>query len=63
MISDHADPKPPSKVEGLKEASNFLRGTLAASLEDRSTGAISDDDTTVSKFHCIYQQDHRDERN
>ena len=62
MISDHADPKPLSKVEGLKEASNFLRGTLAASLEDRSTGAISDDDTTVSKFHGIYQQDHRDQR-
>ena len=63
MISDTADPKPPSKVEGLKEASNYLRGTLAASLEDRSTGAISDDDTTVSKFHGIYQQDHRDQRN
>ncbi len=63
MISDTAVPKPPSKVEGLKEASNYLRGTLAASLEDRSTGAISDDDTTVSKFHGIYQQDHRDQRN
>jgi sulfite reductase (NADPH) hemoprotein beta-component len=63
MISDTADPKPLSKVEGLKEASNFLRGTLAASLEDRSTGAIADDDTTVSKFHGIYQQDHRDQRN
>ena len=63
MISDTADPKPPSKVEGLKEASNYLRGTLAASLEDRSTGAISDDDTTVSKFHGIYQQDHRAQRN
>jgi sulfite reductase (NADPH) hemoprotein beta-component len=63
MISDTADPKPLSKVEGLKEASNYLRGTLAASLEDRSTGAISDDDTTVSKFHGIYQQDHRDQRN
>ena len=63
MISDTADPKPPSKVEGLKEASNYLRGTLAASLEDRSTGAIPDDDTTVSKFHGIYQQDHRDQRN
>jgi len=63
MISDTADPKPPSKVEGLKEASNYLRGTLAASLQDRSTGAISDDDTTVSKFHGIYQQDHRDQRN
>ena len=63
MISDTADPKPPSKVEGLKEASNYLRGTLAASLEDRSTGAISDDDTNISKFHGIYQQDHRDQRN
>ena len=62
MISDTADPKPLSKVEGLKEASHYLRGTLAASLEDRSTGAISDDDTTVSKFHGIYQQDHRDQR-
>ena len=63
MISDTADPKPLSKVEGLKEASNYLRGTLAASLEDRSTGAISDDDTNISKFHGIYQQDHRDQRN
>ncbi len=63
MISDNADPKPLSKVEGLKEASNYLRGTLIASLEDRSTGAISDDDTNISKFHGIYQQDHRDQRN
>ena len=63
MISDNANPKPLSKVEDIKEASNYLRGTLAASLEDRSTGAISDDDTTVSKFHGIYQQDHRDQRN
>jgi sulfite reductase (NADPH) hemoprotein beta-component len=63
MISDNANPKPLSKVEDIKEASNYLRGTLAASLEDRSTGSISDDDTTVSKFHGIYQQDHRDQRN
>jgi sulfite reductase (NADPH) hemoprotein beta-component len=62
MISDTADPQPLSKVEGLKEASRFLRGTLAASLEDRSTGAIADDDTNISKFHGIYQQDHRDQR-
>jgi sulfite reductase (NADPH) hemoprotein beta-component len=63
MISDNANPPSLSKVEGVKEASNYLRGTLAASLEDRSTGAIADDDTTVSKFHGIYQQDHRDQRN
>ncbi|MFZ4484099.1 MAG: assimilatory sulfite reductase (NADPH) hemoprotein subunit [Chthoniobacterales bacterium] len=62
MSSDPSAPKPPNKVEGVKEASHFLRGTLAASLEDRSTGAIADDDTTISKFHGIYQQDHRDQR-
>lgn len=62
MISDNADPKPLSKVESIKESSNYLRGTLAASLEDRSTGAIADDDTNISKFHGIYQQDHRDQR-
>jgi sulfite reductase (NADPH) hemoprotein beta-component len=62
-MPDPAAPKPPSKVEDVKVASNYLRGTLAASLEDRSTGAIADDDTTVSKFHGIYQQDHRDQRN
>jgi sulfite reductase (NADPH) hemoprotein beta-component len=62
MISDNANPPSLSKVEGIKETSNYLRGTLIASLEDRSTGAISDDDTTVSKFHGIYQQDNRDER-
>jgi sulfite reductase (NADPH) hemoprotein beta-component len=62
MISDNANPPSLSKVEGIKETSNYLRGTLIASLEDRSTGAISDDDTTVSKFHGIYQQDNRDQR-
>ena len=63
MISDNANPPSLSKVEGIKEASNYLRGTLAASLVDRSTGAIADDDTNISKFHGIYQQDHRDQRN
>ena len=62
MISDHANPKPLSKVEVLKEASHYLRGTLVASLEDRTTGAIADEDTNISKFHGIYQQDHRDQR-
>ncbi|MBE2180949.1 MAG: assimilatory sulfite reductase (NADPH) hemoprotein subunit [Chthoniobacterales bacterium] len=62
MTADKADPKPLSKVEEIKEASHYLRGTLAASLEDRSTGAIADADTNISKFHGIYQQDHRDQR-
>lgn len=53
---------PPSKVEEIKLASNYLRGTLATSLEDRTTGAIAEEDTNLSKFHGIYQQDHRDQR-
>lgn len=61
-MTNPADSKPLSKVEEIKLASNYLRGTLAASLEDRTTGAIADDDTTISKFHGIYQQDNRDQR-
>ena len=61
-MTNPADPKPLSKVEDIKLASNYLRGTLTAGLADRTTGAIADDDTNVSKFHGIYQQDHRDQR-
>lgn len=49
-------------VEGIKAASNFLRGTLQESLRDGATGTITDDDTQLSKFHGIYQQDDRDVR-
>lgn len=52
----------PSDVERIKSASRHLRGTLAESLEDRLTGALADDDTQLSKFHGIYQQDDRDLR-
>ncbi len=62
MKTENSATKPPSKVEELKLASNYLRGTLATSLEDRSTGAIAEDDTVISKFHGIYQQDNRDLR-
>ncbi len=51
-----------SKVEQIKINSNYLRGTLAQSLADPITGAISEDDQTVIKFHGIYQQDDRDRR-
>jgi len=54
--------RPPSAVEEIKAASNYLRGTLRASLDDSATGAISDSDTQLSKFHGIYQQDDRDVR-
>ncbi|HYQ56953.1 MAG TPA: NADPH-dependent assimilatory sulfite reductase hemoprotein subunit [Draconibacterium sp.] len=49
-----------SEVEKLKYESNFLRGTLTESLADPITGAISDGDTQISKFHGIYQQWDRD---
>ncbi len=49
-------------VEGIKARSNFLRGTLEASLADAATGALAEDDTQLSKFHGFYQQDDRDQR-
>lgn len=49
-------------VEGIKAASNYLRGTLHESLLDGATGTMAEDDTQVSKFHGIYQQDDRDVR-
>ena len=51
-----------TEVERVKARSRHLRGTLIESLQDPLTGAISDDDTTLSKFHGIYQQDDRDIR-
>ena len=49
-------------VEIIKQDSQYLRGTLLLSLADPLTGAIADDDTHISKFHGIYQQDDRDIR-
>ena len=51
-----------SKNESIKDVSNYLRGTIAEGLLDTSTGALSDDDTQLTKFHGIYQQDDRDLR-
>lgn len=53
---------PSNPVEGIKSASNYLRGTLQESLLDAATGTITDDDTQLSKFHGIYMQDDRDVR-
>lgn len=46
--------------DDIKEDSNHLRGTLASSLLDESTGAIPFEDTKISKFHGIYMQHDRD---
>ena len=53
---------PLSPVEHIKAASRLLRGTLQASLADSPTGALSEDDTSLIKFHGSYQQDDRDVR-
>lgn len=50
------------EVERIKDASNYLRGTLVESLRNPLTGALAESDTQLSKFHGIYQQDDRDLR-
>jgi sulfite reductase (NADPH) hemoprotein beta-component len=52
----------PSRNEGIKDRSNFLRGGIAEGLEHQITGALDEDDTQLTKFHGIYQQDDRDLR-
>ena len=51
-----------SRNERLKEASEYLRGTLAEGLRDEVTGAIIEDDAQLVKFHGMYLQDDRDLR-
>jgi sulfite reductase (NADPH) hemoprotein beta-component len=51
-----------SRNERIKEASNYLRGTLAEGLRQEITGAITEDDAQLVKFHGMYLQDDRDLR-
>jgi sulfite reductase (NADPH) hemoprotein beta-component len=51
-----------SRNERIKEASDFLRGTLSEGLRDKISGAISEDDQQLVKFHGMYLQDDRDLR-
>jgi sulfite reductase (NADPH) hemoprotein beta-component len=51
-----------SRNEAIKEASAYLRGTLAEGVADEISGAISDDDQQLVKFHGMYLQDDRDLR-
>ncbi|TWT57038.1 Sulfite reductase [ferredoxin] [Thalassoglobus neptunius] len=50
-----------SKLEGVKEASGFLRGSIAEDLLD-SEPTVKSDNAQLLKFHGTYQQDNRDER-
>lgn len=51
-----------SRSERIKEASAYLRGTLAEGLRDEISGGITEDDAQLVKFHGMYLQDDRDLR-
>jgi sulfite reductase (NADPH) hemoprotein beta-component len=51
-----------SRNERIKEASDYLRGTLAEGLREEITGGIIEDDQQLVKFHGMYLQDDRDLR-
>jgi len=51
-----------SRNERIKEASDYLRGTLAEGLREEVTGGIIEDDQQLVKFHGMYLQDNRDLR-
>jgi sulfite reductase (NADPH) hemoprotein beta-component len=57
-----ADTPKLSHNETIKTKSRFLRGTLEEGLAEIATGAISEDDQQLIKFHGIYLQDDRDLR-
>jgi sulfite reductase (ferredoxin) len=63
MVNISAPPtvRKPSKVEGLKERSNFLREPVASELL-LDTTHFSEDAIQILKFHGSYQQDNRDNR-
>ena len=62
MISDSQSAPQLHKNEGIKTRSEYLRGTILEGLADTSTGQIAADDTQLTKFHGLYQQDDRDVR-
>ncbi|MEM6425308.1 MAG: sulfite reductase, ferredoxin dependent [Cyanobacteria bacterium P01_H01_bin.119] len=53
--------KRPSKLEGIKERSNFLREPVATEILEDTTH-FSDEAIQILKFHGSYQQDNRDNR-
>ena len=52
----------PSKVELVKIAGAYLKGTLAEEVADANTPQIGEVAATLLKFHGSYQQDDRDKR-
>ena len=54
--------KPANPNEPIKAESHLLRGTIAQDMQDGSTGAISEANGQLTKFHGLYLQDDRDLR-
>ncbi len=54
-------PRKPSKVEGIKERSDFLREPVATEI-GLDTTHFTEDGIQILKFHGSYQQDNRDNR-
>ena len=50
-----------SKLEGIKDSSRFLRGTIAEELANGEP-TFNGDNAQLLKFHGTYQQDDRDQR-
>lgn len=63
MVQSQTSPtiRKQSKVEGIKERSNFLREPVATELRQDTTH-FSEDGIQLLKFHGSYQQDNRDNR-
>jgi len=64
MVNSATSPatnRKPSKVEGIKENSNFLREPVATEILQDTTH-FSEDAIQILKFHGSYQQDNRDNR-
>ncbi len=55
--------KPPSAVEIIKAGSRHLRGDLAREFGDQTTTGITEASAQLTKFHGLYFQDDRDQRN
>ncbi|WP_421658769.1 sulfite reductase, ferredoxin dependent [Leptothermofonsia sp. ETS-13] len=63
MVNTQTPPvvRKPSKVEGIKDRSNYLREPVASELL-LDTTHFSEDAVQILKFHGSYQQDNRDNR-
>lgn len=60
MIDEQIEKEKLSADEHIKEASDFLRGTIKESLDNPLTGALHPDDVKLIKYHGSYQQHDRD---